>query len=900
MATSPRNSPARGPGPAIIFMALAICSANAERNAAKPPMAPFPDLLSVEDHRRNAAMIENCDDAELRNVFVTEKRTDTARAAAYEKAALSAAALWKTTGETRYRDLAIKACRAALGRLADEPEDFFRRQVSEKGSIERRNLYQQELLSPTDLYALRDACEHFAMLYDLTGEQSCARKSAILLARFAEEIPKWPIYYPNGSDEKTVKTIHAQSGPNFFGGEDAPGLWGIWIYQDLDMGYPLAHAYELIYPSGELQRFNALEAVRRMLRCHLDLQERFGTTDYSNMNATQWHGILRFARILNDPEYFHRAVRWLQDFYKSSFYSDGWWHESTTSYHKHLHGRCKDVARELLQGYSDPPGFVSPSDGTHYDNLDILKIMERPFARADAVLADMRLPDGTIQVLGDSHFRPQKRAAPDPDQLAKSQVYGARGHAILGTGRGADMVQVSLHLGGTHGHEHYDGLNLNLFAKGRELISETQYSVWEGTNSTREWHTMTAGHATVVVDGLNQPWRLDPHTPKRQRQPEDDIPNIPDWPWRWFGHGDVMNDGRLRLFNSEFENVQVMEADAERRYGSLIPLERYRRTIALVKISEKDAYVVDIFRIKGGKTHDYMLHSCLDILHDVKLSVLLPDKDPDPLHKYITGVRRGETGGPWSADFRMDDRSANLQTRMLGAPGTELLLGEAPAMRRFGTAPFLAVRRSGPDTVYIAVHHPYAEKPLVKDVQAIAIEPSDDQAVALRITLPDRIDTIISTSDKAPWPVRRTNGVALRGRFAHVAEGREGWAYLIDGDFLEAGGRRIEKNVSYEGLLTRASRIEKGEATDAFFTETPLPDDGSLNGRIMMVDLGGLLVQSFRIARVERRGSETAIHSADEPGMTITPGLIKMEYFPGWGIKGDAHFRIAGSAVLRD
>ena len=41
------------------------------------------------------------------------------------------------------------------------------------------------------------------------------------------------------------------------------------------------------------------------------------------------------------------------------------------------------------------------------------------------------------------------------------------------------------------------------------------------------------------------------------------------------------------------------------------------------------------------------------------------------------------------------------------------------------------------------------------------------------------------------------------------------------------------------------------------------------------------------------------VHSADEPGMTISPNLIKLEYFPCWGIEGEAQFRIAGSALLR-
>jgi hypothetical protein len=458
------------------------------------------------------------------------------------------------------------------------------------------------------------------------------------------------------------------------------------------------------------------------------------------------------------------------------------------------------------------------------------------------------------------------------------------------------MTYVSLHFGGTHGHKHDDCLNLTLFAKGKELISETNYHPPEGvTNTTREWHTMTAGHTTVVVDEQSQKSSL-----TRSRQPTDDVPGYADWPWRWTGHGNGMNDGRLRLFSAEFDKVQVVEADGERSYHDVAQLDRYRRTVALVKINDSDVYVVDIFRVKGGSVHDYMLHSCLEAPHSVAVSVPLAEKEGS-LHKYITGIRGARTGNDWTAMFRMDDGSAQLRTFFLGAPGTEILLGDGPAMRRAGTAPFLAVRRTGGESVYVAVHHPYVGKPLVQKVERLELSPSAGQAVALRITLPDRVDTILSTADESPWILREVvaGGVKMRGRFAHVAQGKGAnrWAYLVDGDRLDAGDLRIAGDSSHSGVLTRTSRIEAGDSENAFITPADLPTDGSLDGRTLIVDLGGLLTQSFRITRVERRNAETLIHSWDEPGMTITPGLVKLEYFPGWGITGEAKFRISGSTL---
>jgi hypothetical protein len=463
------------------------------------------------------------------------------------------------------------------------------------------------------------------------------------------------------------------------------------------------------------------------------------------------------------------------------------------------------------------------------------------------------------------------------------------------------MVQASLHFGGTHGHEHYDCLNLILFAKGKELISETRYRQGNVENTSREWHTKTAGHVTVVVDGVDQTSRGSSDTPKREKRPEDAVPGVPDSRWRWGGHGNVMNDGKLRLFNTDFDMVQVAEADGERAYGSLVKLDRYRRTIALVKISDTDVYVVDIFRVNGGKTHDYMLHANLDFPHAAEFSLPIENSREGTLHKYIDTLKSKKTDRDWSVTFTLEDGSAALKTFFLPQAGAEIIHGQGPAMRRTGTSPFIAVRQLDGESLFAAVHHPYTDTPLVQNVELVPLRPSGNGAVAIRVTLPHRVDTIISTDDDADETLRKTSDgkIEMRGRFAHIAEGNHTWAYLIDGDRLAAGEIEISGKVSHSGVIHKTDRIEAGDPSDAFITATGLPADGSLNGRTLMVDLEGLLVQSFRIKQVESQEGRTRIHSHDEPGMTIQPNLVKLEYFPNWGIEGSARFKIAGSARLQ-
>jgi len=877
------------------------------REASPPPPAPVPAVVRpvTKFTSREGELgsiltsLQALDETALHQEYVGEKRGYQTRAENFERALETAAARWQQAQDEPARTFGVRACRAALGELLEASDEALRARVSDRGSADPQNLL------------MRDAAYHFALLHYFTQDRAPARRAAVLLLRLAEQAAKWPLYNPSHQEPKTA---FAQDDPAAFKDEYCAGLWGSWLYSDLGIGaQTVGRAYDLIYDAGVMQELQALAAIQSFLRRHADLTIRavgFAGDDngsvlgFSNMDAYALTGLLDLAKILDAPEYVHRAVWWVKALYQTQFYADGWWHEGAVGYHTMIQWQLRGICHDRLQGYSDPPGYLDQADGTRFDHLDIEREVGGAVSRADRLLVDLIQPNGTFQTI---HDTPANFKAwdflPRPER-ALSALHGCAGHAVLGNGATGtqNMSYVSLHFGGTHGHEHFDCLNLTLFAHGRELISETNYHPPEGvTNTTRDWHTMTAGHTTVVVDGLSQTGRHDPSTPKRDRQPQDAVAGYPDWPCRWFGQGNVMNDGRLRLFQTDFDRVQVVEADGERSYHNVAKLERYRRTIALVKIDDSDVYVVDVFRVKGGSIHDYMLHSCLDAPHSVAVSVPLTEQKEGFLHKYITGIRSARTGGDWTATFRMDDGSALLRTWILGATGTEILAGDGPAMRRAGTAPFLAVRRTGGESVYVAVHHPYVGKPLVQKVERLKLAPADGQAVALRVTLPDRVDTIIVTADESPWILREVvaGGVKMRGRFAHVAQGKgvNRWAYLVDGDRLDAGDLRIAGDSSHSGVLTRTSRIEAGDPENAFITPADLPADGTLDGRTLMVDLGGLLVQSFRITRVERRGDETIIHTLDEPGMTLSPNLVKLEYFPGWGITGEAKFRIPGSAL---
>ncbi len=480
-----------------------------------------------------------------------------------------------------------------------------------------------------------------------------------------------------------------------------------------------------------------------------------------------------------------------------------------------------------------------------------------PTARAQAVLDDIHQPNGNFQAIHDTTF-PQVDWEKKYITEARSYLWGAMGHAILGTGEGEHMVQATLHFSGMHGHAHHDMNNLMLFAKGKELISETRYRPIPASDSTRQWHTVTAGHVTVAIDESTQS-----RTARRTRQPADAHDGgIADGKYRWRGHGDSISDGRLRLHCDDWNMVQIVEADGERAYPQTLD-GIYRRMIALVKLDDNDTYVVDIFRVRGGTTHDYMLHGCLDDPHDVKLSVSLDEAIDGTIYEYVRDLRTARTDDAWSATFDLDDSDASLITYMAPSPGTQIIRGNAPAMRRVGEAPFIAVRRIGGESIFVAVHHPFTDKPRV---EAIELIDATMERVILHVTHDGGVDRITSTADG----------------FNHTRLGA--WSYDI---------------ITLRGVVTRTLRIEAGDEFNAFVTDTDLPTDGSLDGRTIMVGTE-LITHGYTIDHVERRSGETIIHTRDEPGMRIEPDLVKLTYYPGWGMAGEAKFRIAAARLTTE
>jgi len=172
--------------------------------------------------------------------------------------------------------------------------------------------------------------------------------------------------------------------------------------------------------------------------------------------------------------------------------------------------------------------------------------------------------------------REQTGATPGPpDSPLESHLFPDSGLTILRAGREARTRQhvcLTFSKGG-YGHGHKDKLAINILRYGYDLSADLGYPGTWTDIKCGGWVKDTASHCTVMLN----------ERPQR---------------------GNVV--GRLHFF-AEQPLFDVVEASAERAYPQA---SLYRRTVAIVRDDEGDPlYTVDIFRVAGASTRDYLFHS---------------------------------------------------------------------------------------------------------------------------------------------------------------------------------------------------------------------------------------------------------------------------------------------------
>ena len=729
-----------------------------------------------------------------------------------------------------------------------------------------------------------------ARLYHLTRDPIFARRAGAIVHRFAEVYPGYCVTNDYPARQKSLFEKDEPPYP-YWGGK-----WSRWFYGDIPTDLTLA--YDLICEGEELENVDA-DAHRcieeDLLRASVEFVKTYPIY-LGNMDPTILRGMVAVGRVIGEPDFVHDAVARMTDLVRKRFFFDGMWKEGTVSYHNQTVGGLRRVLN-LLKGYSDPPGYRSPRDGRHFENLDL--VQDLPILRKAVRMPErLRYPDGKYVPVHDawagSGMEPKDRTGP--------MLLPAMGHARLGRGTGVNQIEVHLHFSGGYGHQHRDNLSLTLFAKGHELFPDLGYT----HTRYRRWSTSTLAHNTVMVDG------------KEQHAGSEEAPS----------------DGDLLLYVPGNDTFQAVEADGARAYPGIV--RTYRRLVILIGASERDAYALDLFRAAGGERHEWALHGDADrdgrLISDLRWAAYGPNLLPPgvaatmPKHETDAGsagahnvayalvrnVRRADVEGYWSATFEVPGAEEAVRVHALAVPGTEVFAGEAPSLRRARedegkldafTMPMLIARRSGADlsSTFVSVLEPYEGEPFIHSVERLSAE-GDPDAVAVKVTYGETADFLICRTEGMEDTEVRVGDLRMRGRIGFVRErnGRVEEMALVGGTYLRKGTSEVTSSGPVSGTIRSVHRKVQGAWSDAFEVDAEMPEGTALSGATMIVTHPDGFTHGYEIASVAEREGCPFVELKDDPGFEITPeGATRFVYYPHRESRGENRFYVSNFVYRR-
>ncbi len=738
---------------------------------------------------------------------------------------------------------------------------------------------------------LSQRARDLGILYRETGEDRYAERASLILLGFAAVYPGYPYIY-DGNWHAKPTTFHAYNDVQTLPGYQ-PSRWSFWAYMDLSRD--LLEAYQAL---SDWPGWKTAEGQKKAATIEADLFDqqiqdllRFEET-YHNMSvANKWPSLFLAARTLKRPDLFHDTFQHFSRFMEQDFLYDGAWKETSPSYARMSLGGLLKI-RNIVNGYSDPPGYRSPT-GQRFDQLDLDHYFPE-LLKTETILMETRLPDGRLIPLNDTWG---SQYAANPTDRARTQIASTLapglGVAVLGAGKGDDQLHSYLNFTSGTSHKQYDALSIGLFAGGKELLpsigyTHTRYRVWAKSAMSKN---------TVVVNGRES--QLDPDH----------------------------SGNRLQLHMDDGSLLRISSANSQSAYPGIA--QTYERTLALVGTGAGDAYLIDFFEVQGGEQHDYLLHGSADedstaSLQKTKLqafngsllnpgALFIPPKTerdnaggPEGAYGFITHLRQGTASGPDILTISLNN-TPRIATRtlLLAEPGDTLYLGDAPSIRQAGgkhfqedeavldqyRAPAFCWRRQGKDlhSQFVAVHQALPQKEPVQSVVRIAANGS----LLLRIDRGEAgVDyffkalTSSFTDETVDTPDGRLSFQGNAG-LIRTKEGKVTDVRLIGSGHLKLGDdQSTHKEGEYTGQVLAQARSQGTSSGGYLDVAETIPSTSDYTA--LRITFPDGTQRAYNVVRIETRNDTgSRIHLKESPGFTLENGRIAITSFPQRKITGD-------------
>lgn len=507
------------------------------------------------------------------------------------------------------------------------------------------------------------------------------------------------------------------------------------------------------------------------------------------------------------------------------------------------------------------------------------------------------LPDGTQAAFGDTNFNTVMTGR----DAGSSALLPAYGHLAFGSGTGVQAVQLNQNFSDDANHMRADVTAYTLWANGAELLGNIRY--YNGL-AGRQFTEQILAHNAVTID--------------RGNMSRDS--------WEVGNAGHRFTSGNLTLFEPQNHGISVSEVDGQRAYAN--KASRYQRMMLLNSVDSDHPYVVDVFRVSGGTTHDYTLHGAIrfDQTGESTLPLTaMPGEYPllegtetwseptssgstFPYYGLFRNVRQGTGTEQFQITYRdTENLGRNVRLWVTGQQGSSVYLGVTPNPSRTNTTPAnfysfwrpsLIVRNRATtgslQSLYVNVVEPMSDTVCaIRSVDRLPVAGGSQDAVALRVRFTNgRTDTylinlrnpkIAGAAGGSATIVTADNAYRVNGRIGiHVSNpGAESRVWLIGASHFQYGTRQATQSMPiYSGNIIGVTRKAEGAANDAFIVDAAIPGGSALRGRQLSLTFGAYQVvgstqvqtgisEMFTIDRVESIAGQRHVVLTADPQLRI-------------------------------
>jgi hypothetical protein len=405
-------------------------------------------------------------------------------------------------------------------------------------------------------------------------------------------------------------------------------------------------------------------------------------------------------------------------------------------------------------------------------------------------------------------------------------------------------------------------LSLFMFGQGRAWLEDLAFTDGYLIPIYVGWCQHNNSHATITVD-------------ERKQEPNP---------------GGYLNVSLLS------ERVKVADVSAEDTYPGLVSV--YRRCVSLLRDpADGSAYVLDIFRVKGGKRHDYSLHA-----GDAEMraeGIVFGEPQPgtvagrdvpyaDPRgfdlqpgqimeyrgsgYQFLANPAYAEAKGPWRLTWQ--DGNRGMMVSVPGGLAKQVIVADGQRYWQKKDQPhndfkYMIIRREGEkelESAFTTAIDIFSGKPVVGEVRSLAVEGGNGSAVAVAVQRGESEDHVVHNLDRTSKV--KAGGMEVSGSYAYVCnrQGKFEYMTLLDGGYMAVEGCGMELEDKYQAVVERVD-----ERTHSIVIKgAKLPGGAILAGQKLLVERPEGGAAEYEIESVE--GQTVRLRASS---FVLNSGIVK-------------------------